>query len=154
MNIIDILSPDCIANTISISSKKRALEKLAEIITSKNPDITEEEICESLVSRERLGSTGIGHGVAIPHGRVQTGGKSIGVFLQLKDAIDFDAIDNKPVDLIFGLLVPKDSTDEHLQVLAKLASLFSDEDICDKIRQAKDPNEIHKLITEWQTTTN
>ena len=100
-----------------------------------------------------MGSTGIGHGVAIPHGRVQTGGKSIGVFLQLQDAIDFDAIDNKPVDLIFGLLVPQDSTDEHLQILANLASLFSDEAMCEKIRQAKDSNEIHKLIIEWQAPT-
>jgi len=153
MDIIDILSPACIESSARVSSKKRALEKLAELITEKNPDITEEEICDSLVSRERLGSTGIGHGVAIPHGRVQTGGKSIGVFLQLQDAIDFDAIDGKPVDLIFGLLVPKDSTDEHLQILANLASLFSDENMCDKIRQAKDASEIHKLITEWQASS-
>ncbi|MCK4743043.1 MAG: PTS IIA-like nitrogen regulatory protein PtsN [Sulfuriflexus sp.] len=152
MNIIDILSPDCIANTVNVSSKKRVLEKLVELTTKKNPDLIEEEIFESLVSRERLGSTGIGHGVAIPHGRVQTGGKSIGVFLQLQSAIDFDAIDGKPVDLVFGLLVPKDSTDEHLEILAKLATLFSDEMICDKIRQAKTPAEIHALITDWQAT--
>ena len=152
MNIIDILSPDCIANTVNVSSKKRVLEKLVELTTAKNPDLIEEEIFESLVSRERLGSTGIGHGVAIPHGRVQTGGKSIGVFLQLQNAIDFDAIDGNPVDLIFGLLVPKESTDEHLEILAKLATLFSDESICDKIRQAETPAEIHSLITDWQET--
>jgi len=152
MNIIDILSPDCIANNVNVSSKKRVLEKLVELTTTKNPDLIEEEIFESLVSRERLGSTGIGHGVAIPHGRVQTGGKSIGVFLQLESAIDFDAIDGKPVDLVFGLLVPKDSTDEHLEILAKLATLFSDEIICDKIRESKTPAEIHSLITDWQAT--
>jgi len=153
MNIIDILSPSNIVNTVNVSSKKRALEKLVELVTKENPDLIEEEIFESLVSRERLGSTGIGHGVAIPHGRVQTGGKSIGVFLQLQDAIDFDAIDGKPVDLIFGLLVPKDSTDEHLQILASLATLFSNEDMCDNIRQANDANEIHSLITDWDATT-
>jgi len=154
MKIIDILPAECIATNVSVSSKKRVLEKLVELITVQNPELIEEEIFESLVSRERLGSTGIGHGVAIPHGRVQTGGKSIGVFLQLQDPIDFDAIDNKPVDLVFGLLVPKDSTDEHLQILANLASLFSDEAICEKIRQAENATEIHALITHSQATTN
>ncbi len=153
MNIIDILSLDCIESAASVSSKKRVLEKLGGLITTQNPELSEDEIFESLVSRERLGSTGIGHGVAIPHGRVKTGGKSIGCFLQLENAVDFDAIDGKPVDLVFGLLVPEDSTDEHLQILSTLANLFSNEEICDNLRQAASAEEIHTLITHWQATT-
>ena len=152
MNIIDILSLDCIQSTVNVSSKKRVLEKLAGLITTHNPELSEDEIFESLISRERLGSTGIGHGVAIPHGRVNTGGKAIGCFMPLENAIDFDAIDGKPVDLIFGLLVPEDSTDEHLQILSTLANLFSNEAICDKLRQASSAEEIHTLITHWQAT--
>ncbi len=154
MNIADILSLNCIGSSISVSSKKRVLEKLAGLITTQNPDLSEDEIFDSLISRERLGSTGIGHGVAIPHGRVKTGGKSIGCFMQLENTVDFDAIDGKPVDLVFGLLVPEDSTDEHLQILSTLASLFSNEAICDKLRQAASAEEIHTLITNWQATTD
>jgi len=154
MNIIDILSLDCIKSAASVSSKKRVLEEIGGLITTQNPDLSEDEIFESLFSRERLGSTGIGHGVAIPHGRVKTGGKSIGCFMQLENPIDFDAIDGKPVDLVFGLLVPEDSTDEHLQILSKLATLFSNEAICDKLRQASSAEEILTLITNWQATTD
>ncbi len=154
MNIIDILSPDCIESAVGVSSKKRVLEKLGGLITTHNPELSEDEIFESLVSRERLGSTGIGHGVAIPHGRVKTGGKSVGCFMQLENSIDFDAIDGKPVDLVFGLLVPENSTDEHLQILATLANLFSNEAICDKLRQAASAEELHTIITNWQATTD
>jgi len=153
MNIIDILSPDCINSAVNVSSKKRLLEKLGGEITNNNPDLIEDEIFESLISRERLGSTGIGHGVAIPHGRVKTGGKSIGCFMQLENPVDFDAIDGKPVDLVFGLLVPENSTDEHLQILSTLATLFSNEAICDELRQAGSSEEIYKLLTNWQATS-
>jgi len=152
MNIIDILSLDCIKSSVDVSSKKKVLETIGGLITTKNPDISEDEIFDSLVSRERLGSTGIGHGVAIPHGRVKTGGKCIGCFMQLKNAVDFDAIDAQPVDLVFGLLVPEDSTDEHLQILSTLATLFSDETNCDKLRHAASSEQIHELITNWQST--
>jgi len=152
MNIIDILSPNCVVSTVSVSSKKRLLEKIGSLITAENPELIEDEIFDSLLSRERLGSTGIGHGVAIPHGRVKTDGKSIGVFLQLTDAIDFDAIDSQPVDLVFGLLVPENSTDEHLQILSTLASMFSDQAVCDKLRQANNSEELYKLLAEWQAT--
>jgi len=153
MNIIDILSLDCIKSSVSVSSKKKVLETLGGLIAIQNPELSEDEIFESLVSRERLGSTGIGHGVAIPHGRVKTEGKCIGCFMQLENAIDFDAIDGQPIDLVFGLLVPEESTDEHLQILSTLATLFSSEAICDKLRQATSAEEIHELITNWQATT-
>jgi len=153
MNIIDILSIDCIKSSVNVSSKKKVLEKLGALITTQNPDISEDEIFESLVSRERLGSTGIGHGVAIPHGRVRTGGKCIGCFMQLENAVDFDAIDGEAVDLVFGLLVPEDSTDEHLQILSTLATLFSNETICDKLREATSAEAIRELITNWQAIT-
>lgn len=153
MNIIEILSPDCVQSAVSVSSKKRLLEKLGGLITTQYPQLSEDEIFNSLISRERLGSTGIGRGVAIPHGRVKTGDKAIGCFMQLENTVDFDAIDSQPVDLVFGLLVPENSTDEHLQILSTLAKLFSDDAICGKLRQADSAKEIHALITHWQATT-
>lgn len=153
MNISDILKPDCVSCAVFSPSKKRALEQLSNIIIDNNPELTGGEIFESLISRERLGSTGIGHGVAIPHGRVHTDGKSIGAFLQLSNNIDYDSIDSKPVDLMFGLLVPEHSTDEHLEILALLAKMFSDEAFCEKLRMAKNSEELYNLLTQWSSTT-
>ena len=150
MNINDILSPGCIACDVETSSKKRTLEKLAELITQSHTELTGEEIFESLIARERLGSTGIGHGVAIPHGRIHTDDKSIAAFMQLKNGVDFDTIDGEPVSLVFGLLVPEHSTDEHLQILASIAELFSDKTRCEQLRQAKTPDEVFKLLTAPQ----
>jgi len=147
MNINDILSPGCVACAVETTSKKRALEKLADLITESHTELTGEEIFESLIARERLGSTGIGHGVAIPHGRIDTDSKSIAAFMQLKSGVDFDAIDGGPVDLVFGLLVPENSTDEHLQILASVATLFSDTDTCEKLRQATTADEVFSILT-------
>ena len=152
MNIADILSPDRVSSAVSSASKKRSLEQMSSLIIENNPDLSQGEIFDSLLSRERLGSTGIGHGVAIPHGRIRTNGKSIGAFIQLSDGIDFDAVDSKPVDLIFGLLVPEDSTDEHLNLLAQLAKMFSDEAFCGKLRSAGSKDEIYELLTAWKAS--
>jgi len=83
-------------------------------------------IFDSLIGRERLGSTGLGHGVALPHGRFNQSQRAVGAFVKLKKGVDFDAIDRQPVDLVFGLLVPDHYTDEHLKILAYLAEMFSD----------------------------
>jgi len=153
MNISDILKPDCVSCAVSSPSKKRALEQLSNLIIDDNPELTGGEIFESLISREKLGSTGIGHGVAIPHGRVHTDGKSIGAFIQLSNDIDYDSIDSKPVDLMFGLLVPEHSTDEHLQILSTLAQMFSDEPFCEKLRSAENPEVLYSLLTQWSSST-
>lgn len=151
MQITDILTANRIACAATPASKKRALEQVSELITGDGSSLPPGEIFDSLLSRERLGSTGIGHGVAIPHGRVKGGTQSIGAFMQLVNGIDYDAIDGAPVDLIFALLVPEESTQEHLQILARLAEMFSKPAFCEKLRQAKSSAEIFGLLAQWQT---
>jgi PTS system nitrogen regulatory IIA component len=153
MNISDILSPERISCAASPASKKRALEEIGALMLNADASLTQGEIFDSLLSRERLGSTGLGHGVAIPHGRVNSASTTIGAFLQLAQGIDFDAIDGQPVDLIFGLLVPAESTEEHLQVLAQLAKMFSDEVFCEKLRHANNSEELYNLLSNWQSAT-
>jgi PTS system nitrogen regulatory IIA component len=149
MQIDNILTPERVVCNVQVNSKKRALEVISELLTKTQPELNQQEIFESLLNRERLGSTSLGHGVALPHGRVKSSDHTLGVFIQLKDGIDFDAIDNQPVDLLFGLLVPEESTQEHLQILSMLAKLFSDEKFREKLRTLKDSNKIYDLITHW-----
>ncbi|MFQ5469125.1 MAG: PTS IIA-like nitrogen regulatory protein PtsN [Gammaproteobacteria bacterium] len=130
----------------SASSKKRTLEALSELLAYGEPGLDQEEVFESLCERERLGSTGLGHGVAIPHGRIQGLDKAIGAFMQLETAVDFDAIDGEPVDLICALLVPEKSTDEHLNLLALLAEMFSDIETCKSLRSATAPHQIFETL--------
>jgi len=151
MNITDILVPERVACDIDASSKKRALEKISDIIASDcTSHLAAQDVVDSLLAREKLGSTGIGSGVAIPHGRLKNSDKTIAAFLQLHDGIDYDAIDNQSVDLLFALLVPENSTDEHLQILAELAEMFSHEEIRQKLRQCKDNEQICNLLIHWK----
>ena len=128
MNINHLITPDRIKCLSGISSKKRALESLSKLLGQGAIDTDPNDIFHQLVERERLGSTGLGHGVALPHGRFnfpsaeQT--TSIGCFIKLDQGIDFDSPDYQSADLLFGLLVPQQCTDEHLQILASLASMF------------------------------
>jgi PTS system nitrogen regulatory IIA component len=153
MDIADILTVNRITSGASPASKKRALEQISELISAADSNLSQGEIFDSLLSRERLGSTGIGHGVAIPHGRIKGSKQSIGAFLQLVDGVDYDAIDNAPVDLMFALLVPEESTDEHLRILARLADMFSDESYCEKLRKTQSSADLFALLTEWQPQT-
>lgn len=151
MEITDILVPERVACDIDVSSKKRALEKISDIIVSDgSTDVPVQEVVDSLLAREKLGSTGIGSGVAIPHGRLKNSTKTIAAFLQLHEGVDYDAIDNQQVDLLFALLVPEDSTDEHLQILAELAELFSNKTLRDKLRETKDNKKLCDLLTHWK----
>ncbi|MDN5937360.1 MAG: PTS sugar transporter subunit IIA, partial [Salinisphaera sp.] len=110
-----------------ISSKKRALESLSEQLAAAAPGVDADDVFTALVNREKLGSTGLGDGVAIPHGRLSGVQSCVGAMLRLvSPGVDFEAPDSKPVDLFFGLLVPEDSTDEHLEILRNLAEMFAD----------------------------
>ena len=129
-----------IANTAG--SKKRVLEEAAALLAASLPESDPETIYERLLERERLGSTGIGHGVALPHARIDGLTRAYGAFVQLGTAVDYDAIDGKPVDLVFALVVPREATEEHLQLLAKLAALFSDSALCDRLRVARSEGDI------------
>ncbi len=150
MQLTDFLTPDRIACNVSAQSKKRALEELSELIAHDQSSISQDEIFNSLLSRERLGGTGIGYGVAIPHGRLKNTDHTTAALIHLQHGVDFDAIDNQPVDLLFALLVPENATEDHLQILAMLANLFQDEKFRQKIRAAKDPETILSLIKDWQ----
>ncbi|MEW5756734.1 MAG: PTS IIA-like nitrogen regulatory protein PtsN [Pseudomonadota bacterium] len=147
MNIADILSPDRVVNGLQAGSKKRALELISEILAVGGLKGRQGDIFDSLIQRERLGSTGFGNGVAIPHGRVKDNTLTLGVFVKLQQPIGYDAIDGQAVDLIFALVVPQESTEEHLQVLAALAEKFGNDEFCRKLRDAEDAAQQYRLLT-------
>ncbi len=147
MNISEILSPDCVLPDVECHSKKDALDTLAKTIANADNATSQTEVFDCLIARERLGSTGLGNGIAIPHGRLKQGKKTIAAFIQLDTAIDYDAVDKAPVDLLFALIVPEDSTEEHLQTLATLAEMFSNTEIVSKLRQSNSSSEIYSILT-------
>lgn len=124
MKFSNLINIDQILLSCEASSKKKAIEIISQLVNDSFPEYTANEVFDSLICRERLGSTGIGHGVALPHGRLQNCIDPIGVFITLAEGIDFDAIDRAPVSILFALLVPQDSTEEHLKILAGLAEFF------------------------------
>lgn len=130
------------------TSKKRLFEQAAQLVQA-SQDVAAGEVFESLFSREKLGSTALGYGIAIPHGRIKHLDETACAFLRLKTPIDFDAPDGEPVDLVFVLLAPATATDVHLQILGELAAMFSDETFRAKLRAAPDAATLHRLITEW-----
>lgn len=155
MEIQDIITPERVAYNLDVSSKKRALETVSEILTKgQNNQLAPQDVCESLIAREKLGSTSIGSGVAIPHGRLKNTDKTIAAFIRLDHGIDYDAIDNQAVDLIFALLVPEESTQEHLNILAEIAEMFSIEEIREKIRQCTDTEQLCTLLQNWKNYVN
>lgn len=146
MKLTAILSPERVTSGIAVTSKKKALEELSKLLAQNAGKLTAPEIFNSLTAREKLGSTGLGHGVAIPHGRMPGVSGSVGAFLRLKHPVDYDAHDGQPVDLVFGLVVPAAATEEHLKHLAAIAEKFSDENFCKKMRSAKDDRALHDLL--------
>ncbi len=150
MELAELLTPSRVSTGLPAASKKRALEKLSGLMAADDPGLTQTEIFDSLLSRERLGSTGLGHGVAIPHGRLKNSQRVVGAFVRLADAVDYDAVDHEPVDLMFALLVPEESTEEHLQLLSQLARMFSDPELLEKLRSAGDSDSLYRLINNWR----
>ncbi len=150
MQIAKLLDSDRIACQRDSSSKKRALESLSKLLANDLPGFTDAEIFDSLIGRERLGSTGLGKGVALPHGRMKGLEAPIAALLTLEHGIDYDAVDNQPVDLLFALLVPEESTDEHLKILAQLAEMFSNAEFCSKLRHSGGSKNCLDLISHWK----
>ncbi|MDR9436579.1 MAG: PTS IIA-like nitrogen regulatory protein PtsN [Thiohalophilus sp.] len=148
MQLSDFLSPERVVCGSSASSKKRVLELLSELLATDQQEADSTEIFESLISRERLGGTGIGYGVAIPHGRLKNCDHATAAFVQLKQPIDFDAIDKQPVDLLFALIVPEESSEEHLKLLAMLAGMFNDDEFRQRARQCPNNDSMHQLLSE------
>jgi PTS system nitrogen regulatory IIA component len=148
MHLSDIINPGCIGLDVEAGSKKRALEEAARLLGACLTSPDAEQIFERLLERERLGSTGLANGVALPHARVPGLATAHGVFLRLAKPVDFDALDGQPVDLVFALLVPEEATEEHLQLLAELAKRFGDSGLCEQLRQSRDPAQVSQLITQ------
>ncbi|MFO1421261.1 MAG: PTS sugar transporter subunit IIA [Candidatus Competibacteraceae bacterium] len=152
MDITDLITRGRIVCDSEVASKKRVIEVLSELLATGQPDLTARPIFDSLVGRERLGSTGLGHGVALPHGRFSQSQHAIGAFVKLRKGVDFDALDRQPVDLVFGLLVPDHYTDEHLKILAYLAEMFSDRTFCQHLRETDSDQLLFERLMDWKPT--
>ncbi|WP_417542557.1 PTS sugar transporter subunit IIA [Methylophaga thalassica] len=141
-----LVNADSISFHDNASSKKKVLENLSQKLASNTNATTAEKIFQVLLERERLGSTGLGKGVAIPHARVPGLTHTIAAMLTLETPVPFESVDNQPIDIAFGLLVPEEDTDHHLQHLSRLVTLFRDPDICQKLRNATSAEQIFELL--------
>lgn len=143
-----ILSPAHIYLDIAGSSKKKVLQNVAEVISGYRQDLTSDTIFDHLIAREKLGSTGFGDGVAIPHSRLSGCSQITGAFFRLSSPVDFDAVDRKPVDLLFVLLVPDEKNQDHLEILSEIASRLSSADVRQQLRDSNNSDQVHSLLTD------
>ncbi len=148
--LASILPPGQVLVHVDATSKKRAFEE-AGLLFENLHGLSRALITDSLFARERLGSTGLGHGVAIPHGRIKGLKAPMAAVLQLENPIGFDAPDEQPVNLLIFLLVPEAATQKHLEILSEIAELLSDSGLREKIRSAGEASELHLLIATWQS---
>jgi len=146
IKLSSILAPSRVVYGLEGVSKKRALQTVAKYIAEDLPVLDADELFRRLMARERLGSTGIGQGIAIPHCRLENCSGTLGAFFKLSDKLDFDAIDDAPVDSIFALLVPEEADDSHLQTLAALARTFSNQELIHQIRQCTSSEELYQTL--------
>lgn len=137
-----------IAN-LTIENKKQALTELAKL-AAPITGLSEHVVFDVLFAREKLGTTGVGHGIAIPHGKIENADKVYGFFARLSQPIDFEAIDEKPVDLLFMLLAPHDAGADHLKALAKVSRMFREKAFCEKLRAAPDAKTLYALLSEGE----
>lgn len=153
MLLIDqILTPERTLCGAPASSKKRVLENVAQFICEDVTSLTPTELFNNLIARERLGSTGLGHGIALPHCRMQNCSSVIGSLITLRQPIDFEAIDDQPVDILFVLIVPEEATQDHLNTLAALAERFSHPDYCRTLRNAGNDHDLYQAaIAQLET---
>lgn len=145
MQVEDILTPERCHSRLSGVSKKRVLTIISELLAQDKPALNANTVFNALMAREQLGSTGLGNGIAIPHCRAPRCPGIIGMLITLDEPIDFDAIDGKPVDILFVLIVPEEETDEHVRTLANLAELLSDEDFCYTLRHTQDSEDLYHI---------
>ena len=146
--VAKLLPPSNVMLDLAASSKKRLFEQVGLLFENRH-GIAKSVVFESLLARERLGSTGLGQGVAIPHGRIKGLKEALGAFIRLAQPVPFDAPDGNPVTLVFVLLVPEKATEKHLQILSELAQMFSDKALREAMIRAPDAGALHELITAW-----
>jgi PTS system nitrogen regulatory IIA component len=147
MEIADLLSPDAVLAHVKATTKKQVLQEMAHkaALLTKLP---ERRIFDTLIEREKLGSTGMGQGIAIPHGRIPGIEKMTGLFAQLDHPVDFDSMDDQPVDLVFLLLAPEGAGADHLKALARVSRLLRNQAVCEKLRAAPQAATLYALLTE------
>lgn len=150
MLISDLLSPERIRFDVHSSSKKRLLEMISQELARHSDSLSKREIFESLCARERLGSTGLGKGVAIPHGRVKGSATVEASFIRLKKPLPFDAADGVPVDLLFAMTVPEQCNEDHLKLLAQIAELFSNPELLSSLREADNSGTLLQLLSSTE----
>lgn len=148
-HIATILTPALCLCRAPGSSKKRVLENISQFIGEQVEQLDGDELFSNLLARERLGSTGLGAGVAIPHCRLRQLDRAVGALITLEQPVDFEAVDDRPVDLLFALVVPEHSTQEHLNTLAMLAEMFSNMAFCQRLRQAGDAAALYAAAVEF-----
>ena len=146
MSLEQLFSKDCSKAAVLFNSKKRMLEYLAQVAHQHASHLSEQTILDSLLAREKLGSTGFGKGVALPHGRLDGIEQTIAIIVTNREAIDFDAIDNRPVDIFVALLVPDSQCDQHLKTLAKIADKLKDKQLCKQLRAVTTDQELYQLF--------
>lgn len=153
MQISDLLSPEGVLPSLKFKDKKHLLQHLAERAgqLTHMPTLV---ILETLTERERLGTTGVGQGIAIPHGRLADLKKIIGVFARLETPIEYDAVDNQPVDLVFMLLAPEGAGADHLKALARVSRLLRNQAACEKLRKAATTEALYAILTEPPAGSN
>lgn len=148
LELSTVLTPDCTRSGVHCQSKKRALEIISEL-AAKQLNLSHQTLFEAILTRERMGSTGIGNGIAIPHGKLEEDTlRAVGVFISLDQPIAFDAVDNQPVDLLFALLVPAAQCKTHLHTLSLVAKRLADKTVCRRLRAAQSDEELYAIITE------
>ncbi len=147
MEIEVLLAPDRVIANLRVTSKKQALQELAKR-AAEAIGLHERAIFDVLLERERLGTTGVGNGIAIPHGKLAGLKQLVGLFARLETPIDFDSIDDQPVDLIFLLLAPEAAGADHLKALARVSRLLRDRSVCEKLRGADQPDALYALLTQ------
>lgn len=143
-----LLGPNMVQIDVSVSSKKRLFEQ-ASLLFENSHRLERGKVFDALFARERLGSTGLGHMVAIPHGRIRGLKEAIGAVIRLNTGIPFEAPDEQNVSLFVFLLVPENANEEHLEILSELAEVLSDDEIRAKLLSLKDPLEMHKALAAW-----
>jgi PTS system nitrogen regulatory IIA component len=146
MNIADLLAPDAVLAGVKAQSKKQLLQELAARAHGLTR-LSERRIFETLVERERLGTTGVGAGIAIPHGRMAEAKTITGLFARLENSIEYEAVDSQPVDLVFMLLAPENAGADHLKALARVSRLLRDKAVCEKLRAAKSAEVLYAILT-------
>ncbi len=151
MEIGDLITPESVIPNFRVGNKKQALQELARKAAALT-GLPEKAICDVLVERERLGTTGVGMGIAIPHGKLPGVTRMTGIFARLEKPIDFDSIDVQPVDLIFLLLAPEDAGTEHLKALARVSRLLRDRAMCAKLRGTENAVALYALLTDHQAS--